>query len=93
MLFLEYDFLVVYKLGKSHLVADALSRLPTFDEPSGMPNQITNVPLFLLQLAWLQKNHDYLQIRDFSILYTSKQKQKLTLRALLYVLQQGKLYK
>jgi len=28
LLFLKYDFIVVYKLSKTHVVADALSRLP-----------------------------------------------------------------
>jgi hypothetical protein len=28
LLFLEYGFMIVYKLGKSHLMAYALSRLP-----------------------------------------------------------------
>jgi hypothetical protein len=28
LLFLEYDFKIVYKPSRSHLVADALSRLP-----------------------------------------------------------------
>jgi hypothetical protein len=28
LLFLEYDFKIVYKLGRSHLMAYALSRLP-----------------------------------------------------------------
>jgi len=28
LLFLEYDFKIVYKLGRSHLMANALSRLP-----------------------------------------------------------------
>jgi hypothetical protein len=27
-LFFEYDFKIVYKLGRSHLMVDALSRLP-----------------------------------------------------------------
>jgi hypothetical protein len=46
LLFLEYNFLVVYKPRESHLVADAF--------------------VFLLQSAWLQEIHDYLQTRDFS---------------------------
>ncbi len=78
---------MVYKLEKSHSCLDALSHLPTSDEPSGVPNQVVNVPLFLLQLAFLQKINDYLQIRNFPVSYTLEQKRKLTLRALLYALQ------
>lgn len=55
VLFLEYDFLMVYKLGKSHSIVDVLSHLLAFDEPSGMSDQIIDATLFLLQLAWLQK--------------------------------------
>jgi len=28
LLFLKYEFTIVYKLGKRHVVADVLSRLP-----------------------------------------------------------------
>jgi hypothetical protein len=28
LLFLKYDFRIVYKLGRSHLMADVLNRLP-----------------------------------------------------------------
>jgi hypothetical protein len=28
LLFLEYEFIVVYKLGRTHVVVDALSRVP-----------------------------------------------------------------
>jgi hypothetical protein len=28
LLFMEYDFKIVYKLGRSHLMADASSKLP-----------------------------------------------------------------
>jgi len=87
LLFFKYDFSMVYKLEKSHSCLDALSHLPTSDEPSGVPNQVVNVPLFLLQLAFLQEINDYLQIRNFPVSYTLEQKRKLTLRALLYALQ------
>jgi hypothetical protein len=36
LLFLEYDFKIVYKLGKSHLMAAALSRLPNQVELVGV---------------------------------------------------------
>jgi hypothetical protein len=53
LLFLEYDFSMIYKLEKTHSMVDALSHLLTSDESSGMLDQITTTTLFLLKLAWL----------------------------------------
>jgi hypothetical protein len=53
ILFLEYDFIIVYKLGKTHVVANALSRLPNIIEPIGVPNQTANASLFIQGLKWL----------------------------------------
>lgn len=53
LLFLEHDFLVVYKPEKSHSIANASSCLHTSDEPNGVPDQVIDAPFFLLQLAWL----------------------------------------
>ncbi len=39
LLFLECDFIVMYKLGKTHVVVDALLRLPDIIKPIGVPNQ------------------------------------------------------
>jgi hypothetical protein len=36
LLFLEYDFTIVYKLGKIHVVAIALSKLPNIIKPIGV---------------------------------------------------------
>jgi hypothetical protein len=33
LLFLEYDFTIVYKPGRTHVVVDALSRLSNITEP------------------------------------------------------------
>jgi hypothetical protein len=35
-LFLEYDFTIVYKPGRTHEVANALSRLPDIRKPIGV---------------------------------------------------------
>ncbi len=36
LLFLEYEFTIVYKLGKTHVVVDVLSKLPDIIEPLGV---------------------------------------------------------
>jgi hypothetical protein len=42
LLFLEYEFIVVYKLGRTHVVVDALFRLPYSLEPLGVLDQIVD---------------------------------------------------
>jgi hypothetical protein len=36
LLFLKYEFIVVYKPGKTHVVVDVLSRLPDSSKPLGV---------------------------------------------------------
>jgi hypothetical protein len=50
LLFLEYDFTIVYKLGKTHVVADALSRLLNTIEPIGICDQTIDASLFTQSL-------------------------------------------
>jgi hypothetical protein len=54
LLFMEYDFKIVYKPSKSHLMAYALNRLPNHVEPIGVPDQTCDAHMFTLQLQWLQ---------------------------------------
>jgi hypothetical protein len=60
LLFLQYDFKIIYKPGRSHLMADALSRLPNQTKPIGVPNQTCDVHLFILQPKWLHNVYEYL---------------------------------
>jgi hypothetical protein len=53
LLFLEYDFKIIYKPGKSHLMANALSRLPNQIEPIGVLDQTCDVHMFTLHPEWL----------------------------------------
>jgi hypothetical protein len=48
LLFLEYDFKIVYKHGKSHLMENALSKLPHQTKPVKIPNQTYDVNMFTL---------------------------------------------
>ncbi len=61
LLFLEYEFIVVYKLGRTHVVVDGLSRLPNTSEPFGVPNQTMDASLFSLGPTWMQKVKTYLK--------------------------------
>jgi hypothetical protein len=47
-LLLEYEFIVVYKLGCTHVVIYALSKLSNTTEPIDVIDQITNVVLLYL---------------------------------------------
>jgi Uri superfamily endonuclease len=57
LLFLEYIsrvwFQDFYKHGRSHVMANALSKLSNQIEPVGIPNQTCDVHLFALQPKWL----------------------------------------
>ncbi len=60
LLFLEYEFKIVYKLRRSHLMVNALNRLPNQIELVGIPYQTCDVHLFTLQPKWLQNIYEYL---------------------------------
>ncbi len=53
LLFLEYDFKIVYKPGRSYLMTNALNRLPNHIEPIGIPDQTCDVHIFTFQPQWL----------------------------------------
>jgi hypothetical protein len=53
LLFLKYDFIIVYKPSRTHVVADALSRLLDITKPTSVFDQTTNVSLFYIGPKWL----------------------------------------
>jgi hypothetical protein len=60
-LFLEHDFTIVYKLGKTYVVVDALSRLPNITKPTCVLDQTTNASLFYIELEWLNDVKEFLK--------------------------------
>jgi hypothetical protein len=50
LLFLEYYFIVVYKPNITHVVANALSRLPNITKPTGLHDQTIYASLFYIDL-------------------------------------------
>jgi hypothetical protein len=92
LLILDYDFKIVYKLGRSHLMVDALSKLPNQTKHVGVPDQTCDAHLFTLQLEWLQNVYEYL-LKGVTIkIFTTSQRQYLTQRAKPFVFQEGVLY-
>jgi len=53
LLFLEYDFKIVFKSDRSHLMANALNRLSNQAKPIGVLDHTIDAHLFILQLKWL----------------------------------------
>jgi hypothetical protein len=53
LLFLEYEFTSVYKHGKTHVVADVLSKLPDSSKPLGVSDQIVDTSLFYVKPIWM----------------------------------------
>jgi hypothetical protein len=93
LLFLIYDFKIVYKPSRSHLMANALSTLPNQTRLVGVPNQTHNVHLFTLRLEWLQSVYENLLKGVMLKRFTTSQKKKLAQRAKPFVLQKEILYK
>jgi hypothetical protein len=53
LLFSKYDFKIIYKFDRSHLMVDALSELPNNFEHVVVLDQTNGAHLFTLQLEWL----------------------------------------
>ncbi len=53
LLFLEFEFTIVYKLGRTHVVVDVLSKLPNTSKPLGVPNQTMDASLFYVKPIWM----------------------------------------
>jgi hypothetical protein len=61
-LFLEYDFIVIYKVNRTHVVADALLRLPDITEPTSVLDQTKYASLFYKEPKWLNDVIIFLKI-------------------------------
>ena len=93
LLFLEFDFKVIYKPSKTHGVADALSRNEGAEPATRIPDQTTDAHLFSIQTDWTQPIIDYLQTGTFPPSMTKEARKRLAYRAIPFQVIQGKLYR
>jgi hypothetical protein len=61
LLFLEFDFRIMYKLGKTRVIANAPSRLPGSIKTIGVCNQTTYASLFYIEPEWLNDVKEFLK--------------------------------
>jgi hypothetical protein len=62
LLFLKYDFTILYKLSRTHVVTYALSRLLDIIKPTSVPDQTTHANLFYVKFEWLKDVKEFLRI-------------------------------
>jgi hypothetical protein len=91
LLFLEYDFNIVYRPHRSHLMANALSRLPNQTKLVGVLDQTCDVHLFTLQ-QWLKSVNEYMLEGVMLKRFITSQRQYLAQKAKPFMLQ-GILYR
>jgi hypothetical protein len=61
VIFLEYEFIVIYKSGKTRVVIDDLSRLQDSSKGLGIPNQTIDASLFFVEPMWMEEVKSYLE--------------------------------
>jgi hypothetical protein len=61
LFFLEYDFIIIYKLGITHLVVEALSTFLDSIKSIGVLDQTTNASLFYVGPKWLNDVKEFLK--------------------------------
>jgi hypothetical protein len=66
LLFLEYEFTIVYKPSRTHVIAYVLSKLPNSSEPLGVLDHIVDVSLFFVEPIWMQEVNNYLETSQMS---------------------------
>ena len=93
LLFLEYDFTVVYKPGRSHVMADALSRLPNGEAATGVQDQTSDASLFSVTGVWYEDVEKFLRTGIAPSNLSKDQKRRLFLKSIPYSLIENQLYK
>jgi len=93
LLFTEYDFSVVYKPGKTHGIADALSRTAYAEPPIGVPDSTPDASLFYVEPEWLTDVRTYLQKGTTPKTMTKDERRTLAQKAIPFSITDGVLHR
>jgi len=74
LLSLKYDFIVVYKLGKIHVVTYGLLRLPDITKPTSVFDQTIDASLFYIETKWLKDVNFFLRTKQIKGMLLVQQK-------------------
>ncbi len=61
LLFLEYDFIIMYKLSRIHVIVAALLKLLDNIHSTSVPNKTIDVSLFYIECEWLNHVKEFLR--------------------------------
>jgi hypothetical protein len=92
LLILEYDFIVVYKLDKTHVITDVFSKLLNIIEPIGVLDQTIDASLFYTKPDWLNDVKDFLRTRQIERTLFIQQKWRHVKKVKSFALKNGELY-
>jgi hypothetical protein len=81
LLFLEYDFIIVYKPSRTHVIVDALSCMLKID-----------ASLFYTKLKWLNDVKEFLRLGQIGNTSYIHYKQRLIKKAKPFTLKNGEVY-
>jgi hypothetical protein len=84
---------MVYKLGKTHAIANVLSILLNSSKPLGVPDQTVDALLFFVEPMWMEEVKSYLEIGQMPKTLNLVQKHKLAKNANPFTLKNRKVYK
>lgn len=97
LLLQEFDYSVIHRTGREHLVADYLSRLESGEPPEGILDELPDAELFQIQAEqttdWYDQMFNYLSHGVFPEMMTKDHRRKLALKSATYMMIGGFLYK
>jgi hypothetical protein len=92
-MFIEYDFTVVYKSSKNHIVVNVVSRLLDITELTSVLNSTIDASLFYIEPKWLNDVKEFLRIGQIEGTLFIQHKQRLIRKMKPFTLKNGELYK